>query len=361
MVRFSDIIRKTDKKGSGGEAPEGPVEEAEREDVMMSDSQIARVLSDTQISRVRGEKAAFDPSYREDWSPEVVGYYESFVQRALEVRERVRADQGISPSPVLSDLHHILNNNLAEQLYEYAMFVRGDSDEIVVHGVEVTFTSLVVGGGMDYDIKMLLKLGLAAFLENVGMYKIPESILNKRGKLDNEEMAVIREHPKSSYEILAEMGERYKWLAEVALQVHERSDGSGYPYGLAGEKIYELAAIIGLVDVYLAMTRSRPYRDKMVQTDAIKFIVEEAKGLFPSKIRKVFLNQISLFPVNTYVRLNNKSIGRVLSTDRDQPLRPTIELLYDSGGNKMASREIIRLAENPLIYIVGSIHEREVS
>jgi HD-GYP domain-containing protein (c-di-GMP phosphodiesterase class II) len=327
----------------------------------MSESEIAKVLSDTQILKVRGEKAAVVPSYMEEWSSDVVSYYEKLIERGRDVRERVFNDQGISPSPILSDLHYVLDNDLVDKLYEYAMFARGDQEELVLHGVEVTFTSLIIGKGMDYDVKMLLKLGLAAFLENVGMYRIPESIVKKRGSLNREEMRIIKGHPKSSYEILSQMGDRYLWLAEVAVQVHERSDGSGYPGGLTGEKIYELASIIGLVDMYVAMIRGRAHRERFIQTDAIKFIIEEGKGLFPSKIRKVFLNEISLFPVNTCVRLNNKSIGRVLSTDRNQPLRPTVELIYDSGGDKMGKREIIQLSENPLLYITGSIGEEELT
>jgi len=207
---------------------------------------------------------------------------------------------------------------------------------------------------------MLLKLGLAGLLENVGMYKIPETVLQKKERLDDEEMATIREHPKKSYDILAEMGEKYRWLAEVAVQAHERADGSGYPYGLKKEQIYELSSIIGLSDVYVAMITDRPYRGRFVQTDAIKYIIEEGCEQFPTGIRRVFLNQLSLFPVNTYVRLNNKSIGRVLHTEKSQPLRPTIELVRDSAGHKMSKRELIQLSENPLLYITESLHERDI-
>ena len=75
----------------------------------------------------------------------------------------------------------------------------------------------------------------------------------------------------------------------------------------------------------------------------------------------MFLNQISLFPVSTYVRLNNKSVGRVLSTDTDRPLRPLIEILYDGQGKKMEERELVPLTENPLLYVMESIDEKELS
>ncbi len=357
MVRFSDIITEKDKKKSRKRPPDAT---GEQKDSVLSNSQIARVLSDTQILKVKGERTSLAPPLKEAWSAEVSVYYEKFLERAIEIQSRVRADQGISPSPILADLHHISDKGLEEELYEYSMLLPGDYDWILVHNVNVTFLSLLVGKGLGYDIKMLLKLGLAALLENVGMYKIAESILDKGGGLDEKEMSEVREHPKRSYEILSQMGEKYLWLAEVAAQVHERSDGSGYPYGLEGEEIYELSSIIGIVDVYLAMISDRPSREKYGQTDAIKYILQEAKGQFPTGIRKLFLNVISLFPVNTYVRLNNKSIGRVLSTDKRQPLRPVIELLYNSAGKRFERREIIQLSENPLLYITESLHEKDL-
>lgn len=357
MVRFSDIIKEEKRKKIIKESSETT---AEQEDSALSNSQIARVLSDSQISMIRGEKALFAPPFKKEWSGEVISYYEKFVDRATDIRARVRNDQEISPSPILSDLHDVHDKDLVEKLHEYSVLVPSDYDWILVHNVHVMFLSLLVGQDVGYDIKMLLKLGLAALLENVGMYKIPEGILEKKDTLDDKEMALIKEHPKSSYEILAQLGEKYQWLAEVAVQVHERTDGSGYPYGLKGGEIYDLSSTIGIVDMYLAMTSDRPYRDKIVQTDAIKYMLKEAKEKFPSKIRKVFMHQISFFPVNTYVMLNNKSIGRVLSTDKQQPLRPTIEVLYDSAGKKLEKPEVIKLSENPLLYITESVHEKNV-
>ena len=357
MVRFSDIIKDKDKKDLTKESPEST---GEKEDSALSNSQIARVLSDSQISMVRGEKALFGSPFKEEWSGEVISHYERFIDRAIDIRARVRNDQGISPSPILSDLHSIHDKDLVGKLYEYSMLVPSDSEWILVHNVHVMFLSMLVGQEMGYDMKMLLKLGLSALLENVGMYKIPESILEKKGSLDDKELAVVREHPKNSYEILAQLGEKYQWLAEVAVQVHERTDGSGYPYGLKGGEIYDLSSTIGIADVYLAMTSDRPYRDKIVQTDAAKYILKEAKEQFPSKIRKVFMSEISFFPVNTYVLLNNKSIGRVLKTDKQQPLRPTIEVFYDGTGKKLEKPEVIKLSENPLIYVTESIHEKDL-
>lgn len=354
MVRFSDIIKIKDKDKKIEK--ETPAEKNGGDSFRLSDSQQFKIFN-------KNDKLPIDTSPVEDKADsgrDITSNYKKFIERAIDVRQKVKADQGISPSPVLSDLHTIIHKRLIDGLYEYAVSAQPDYDDMLVHTIDVTFTSLKVGKGMGYDSKNLLCLGLSAFLENVGMYRIPDTILIRSGKLDKEEIRIIKSHPEISAEILGRIGQRYQWLADIALQIHERYDGSGYPKGLKGDEISELAAIIGLVDVYMAMIKKKPYREKFMQTDAIKSIIEASKGLFPPKIVKIFLSQISLFPVNSYVRLNNQSIGRVISTHGKQPLRPTIELLYDGLGNKVKDRQIINLSENQLLYIDRSVNEKEL-
>jgi HD-GYP domain-containing protein (c-di-GMP phosphodiesterase class II) len=350
MVRFSDIVKKNRRSHVTGESE---AEGSQKDAFRLSDSMALKTMTDR--APVAGTPAA------DRTGIETANYYEKFLERAAEVQERVKADLGISPSPILSDLHYIIDKDLIDKLYDHAMSAMEGREDILVHTVDVTFTALKVGKGMDYDVKMLLRLGLAAFLENVGMFKIPDSVLTSPRRLNDHEIMLIKRHPEISYDILSRMGERYMWLADTALQVHERSDGSGYPKGLKGAEIQELASVVGLVDSYIAMIKNRPYREKFIQTEAVKSIVEASKGLFPSKIVKIFLNYISLFPINSFIKLNNGFIGRVIATDKSQPLRPTIELLYDGSGNKLAKPQIIRLSENPLWHIDASINSIDMT
>ena len=289
---------------------------------------------------------------------EVKRYYKKLHQETNELKDRIINNQEIDPLPILSDLHHIISHNLIDDLYALAM---GDpyshGEGLTAHGIDVTCASLKVGKGMGYNLRRLLRLGMAAFFENVATYKIPTNILEKEGKLEKEEWAVIRNHPRESFKILSRLGDRYKWLAEVALQTHERWDGSGYPIGLRGEDISELALIIGVVDTYTALIKERPYRVKSIRCEAVKEIINIKKnGLFPSKVVKAFLNQITPFPVNSLVKLNNNSIVRVVETDYRQPLKPTVQLCYDGLGRMVEKKEIIRLTDNHL-YIVEAIDE----
>jgi len=349
MVRFSDIKEIRDKTTVKDTVPR---RDSEPDQLWMSDAQFPKLGKEEDL-------VPEEAGVRRD-SSDVAVLYEKLTRSAKDIQEKVTSDQGIVPSPILADLHAVIDHDLVQPLFEHAMSKAGDWKDVSIHSVEVTLASLMVGKGLGYDKKKLLEVGLAAFLENVGMYWIPEGILRKSARLESEEIDRIREHPETSAKILSRLGDRYEWLAEVALQVHERADGSGYPKGLKGSEISEVAYIIGLVDTYVAMIRKRAYRERILQPDAIRFILKEAKVQFPTKILKAFLNSISLFPFNTHVKLNNKSIGRVISTDRNHPLRPTVEVLYDGLGNKPERREIVRLSDNPLLYIVETINERDL-
>ncbi len=351
MVRFSDIVRIRDKASED----KGPSESRSDDQIWFSEFDILKMPRKTSSDGTETVTGR-DPS-----EPAVVFYYKRLKEQARDIREQVKGDRTLGLSVVLEDLRHIIENQLVDDMYDYAMCAPESPEERYSHPLDVTFVALRMAQGMGYENGHLSDLGLAAFLENVGMYRVPEAILDKTGPLDEEEMAVIKGHPEMSRRILIKLGDDYRWLADVALEIHERSDGSGYPKGLKGNEISEMASIIGLADTYVAMIKRRPYRDKFLQTDAIKTIIKEEKGLFPTEVLKVFLDRISLFPVNTLVRLNNKSIGRVISTDHNQPLRPIVELICDGHGHILKDRQVIRLCDNPLLHISESIDERALT
>jgi len=347
MVRFSEILRKKEKK----ETQFQPTQNHARKEKVS-------------VSSIRPADGAINPSGVDPQSTvrqneKIKTYYEQLLVKAREVRDRVKAKQGITASPILTILHHITKEDLIDPLYEYTVLYNKESN-LPSHSVCVTVACMKLAKGMGYDTKEILRLGLAAFLENVGMYLIPDTILKQEEKLDPRSLAVIRKHPNLSAQVISQMGEAFHWLARLALQVHERSDGSGYPKGLSGDEISEFASIIGLVDIYMAMIRNRPYRKKYMETDAVKSVIGIGKGKFPNKIVKEFLSEISLFPVNSYVRLNNKAIGRVVSTDKLHPLKPAIELLYDGVGQRLTKGKIVHLSSSPLLRIVDTVGEEEL-
>jgi HD-GYP domain-containing protein (c-di-GMP phosphodiesterase class II) len=284
-------------------------------------------------------------------------YSTKLLALANQIQSSVENDEMIDISSVIQHLRHIIETDLIEPLYYCLVFGGNKESTLPEHAIEVTILALLVGLGMGYDKKMLLPLATVAFLHDVGMYKIPAAILRKKGRLSEIEFEYVMRHTEISAGILSKLGDKFGWLANISLQIHERVDGTGYPRGLKEDKIHEFAFIIGLVDMYSAMRRDRPYRKRVEKMRAIKGIISSSKGKFPAKVVKVFLKQISFFPVGSNVKLNDRSAGRVIRTNPQFPLKPTVEILYDHGGDRLKKPKIVDLSQQPLLYITESIDE----
>lgn len=111
-------------------------------------------------------------------------------------------------------------------------------------------------------------MALAALMHDIGKIDIPATILDKPGPLTEQEWSVIRCHPQIGYQMLIEAGGIYAHIAPLVLAHHERWDGKGYPYGLAGEAIPLGARVLAVVDAFDAMTEHRPYRPTITIDEA---------------------------------------------------------------------------------------------
>ena len=201
---------------------------------------------------------------------------------------------------------------------------------------------------------------MAGLLHDVGMAVVPDKILYKPGRLNNEEMKIFRQRPNFSSKILRTLGSEYAYLAECAAQVYERIDGSGYPRGLKADEMHEYAQIIGLLDMYESLIHSRPQRSRRTPFAAVKEIINTSKKHFKKEYLKALLSVFTAFPIHSYVRLNSDAIGKVIETYPDQPLRPKIKIIYDSQKRKVLTEKIVALPEDPLLHIIDSITENEI-
>jgi len=144
------------------------------------------------------------------------------------------------------------------------------------HSTRVAKYAVMLAGRMGYGREQLEKIQYAAMLHDIGKIGIPKYIINKPSKLTDEEYEVIKTHPAIGENILNEITE----LPDIAVGAgwhHERYDGTGYPDGLIGEQIPELARIIGVADAYDAMTSKRSYRDVLAQ-EVVLSEFEKGKG-----------------------------------------------------------------------------------
>lgn len=223
--------------------------------------------------------------------------------------------------------------------------------------LNVAIYALELGDVLGYPLTKLTELALAGMVYDIGKTWLPEAILSAPGPLSERDRALIQAHPLHSYEILHHFGPNWEWLAEVALQHHEREDGTGYPKGLKGDQIHEYAKIIGICDIYEAMAHDRPDRTALTPFDTVRGILQAERGHFSKAILRTFINGMSSYPVGSWVRLSTKEIGRVIATSTRNPLRPILEVWFDASGAKLPQLRLLDLNKEILVHIIGPAPE----
>jgi HD-GYP domain-containing protein (c-di-GMP phosphodiesterase class II) len=135
----------------------------------------------------------------------------------------------------------------------------------------------------------LREAGAGFFLHDLGKITTPQSIINKPGRLTPEEMEVMRKHPEESYNILRDTDQLSDECSVIALQHHEREDGTGYPFGLKGDQIHDYARICSIADVFDALTSKRSYREPSTAFEAMGIMRDEMLGHFHKEMLRDFI------------------------------------------------------------------------
>ncbi|MBI9082872.1 MAG: HD domain-containing protein [Desulfobacterales bacterium] len=247
-----------------------------------------------------------------------------------------------------------------DELFLKAIHSDDSHNFVVNHSVNLAIYAMKMAVKLGFSKTRQVEIGMLGLFHDVGMALISDDIVYKKERLSDSEFEQLKDRPNLGYEILKQFEDDYPFLAEGALQVYEKIDGSGYPKGLMGEEINEYAQIVGLVDVYEALIHTRPQRQRLPHFFAVKEIIRTGKGKFKQVYLKALLNTFSIFPLLSYVRLNSKAIGQVINTYSDQPMRPKIRVIYDSQKQRILTDRVINLPENPLLYITDSISEEEL-
>ncbi len=254
-----------------------------------------------------------------------------------------------------------MQSNLPQELLIKAQYGDETSSFLINKAVNVTVFAIFMGDTLGLPKEPLAELGLAALLHDIGKIRVPEHILFKEATLTEEELAVLRKYPNDSFEILNALGDKYHYLAECALHVNERLDGSGFPQGLQGDEINPYARIIGILELYEAMTHNRPQRQKLTHFEAVKEIIKTKKRAFQRELLKAFLNTFAIFPLHCIVKLNSGAIGRVIQTYKEQPLRPKVEIIVDAQKRRVEVPRTLDLREQQVLYVVDALTEENLN
>lgn len=203
-------------------------------------------------------------------------------------------------------------------------------DYVFSHSVNVTIYSLALANELKMNNKKIKSLGLGAMLHDVGKVFIPEEVLNKTGRLTEEEFAIIQEHPEMGFEFLRQSSSVPLLVAHCAFQHHERLDGSGYPRGLKGNQIHQFGKILGVADVFDAVTSNRIYRDAMLPQEGLEILYAGSGTLFDQEMVRTFRETIAIYPNGVTVQLSDKRTAVVVKQNRPLQERPIVRILKEN-------------------------------
>jgi len=221
------------------------------------------------------------------------------------------------------------------------------------HSVNVCILALALGNRIGLEKTDLVDLGLSAFFHDIGKLEIPLKILNKPGRLDQDERKMIENHPHFGVHRLITLRTKsyipVKAL-NVAMEHHAHENKTGYPIYTKKKTIHLFSKIVKIVDVFDALTTKRPYRPRdFTQQEALNLMVETMSSEFDPVLFKIFRNMIGTFPVGTLVLLDTGEIGIVFETNQEHAIhfRPRVKLISTSAGNKIDGEEVDLTEKDP--------------
>jgi putative nucleotidyltransferase with HDIG domain len=194
----------------------------------------------------------------------------------------------LSNANLINELHQL---NLGT-LTALARAIDAKSPWTAGHSERVTKLALKIAQVLGFAPKELDLLHRGALLHDTGKVGIPGEILDKPGKLTDEEMGLMKKHSQIGARILEPIT-TYSDTIPMVLQHHERYDGKGYPHGISGEAINLNARVLALADVFDAITSERPYRSGMDLKSAVNFIKGNAGSHFDPKVVQAFLQVVA--------------------------------------------------------------------
>lgn len=251
---------------------------------------------------------------------------------------------------------HLLRDNA---LVLRSLEPHGEYD-LASHSTNVAIIAGKVGLGMALGIEDVVRVILAGIVHDIGMARLPDDLVRKPGRLTPDERERLREHPVLGAQLLADVETRYAWLQPVVLQEHERMHGQGYPAGLVGSGIDPLAQIVGLADVFEALSHPRAYRSPYTALEALEQVSEMKGEYFEAGIVAALINEISAFPLDSYVQLSTGAIAQVVGTNPDNILRPEVLVRWDADWSIVDPPRRLDLAESPEITVARSLLEAEL-
>ncbi len=271
---------------------------------------------------------------------EIKNTFKSAVNSILDVNELEKLTN------IILDLtENILKKD--EFMINTIMNLKSYDEYTYIHSLNVAALSLFIGDAINLSRDRLYDLWLTGILHDVGKMFVSKKILNKCSGLTKDEFDIMRKHPVLGYDYLRITCNLSDNIYNGILEHHEKFDGKGYPQNKSSNDINLYGRIICIADVYDALISDRPYRKKLLPSEAIEYIMGSSGSQFDPRLVQTFIKKIAPYPIGTCVILSDESIGIIIKNNSDFILRPMVKVIKKSG--KYISDYIIDLCDKEYI------------
>lgn len=225
--------------------------------------------------------------------------------------------------------------------------IREKDDYLLEHSTSVSILISIFARYLGIDIEITKELSVGAFLHDIGKIMIPSHILDKPGKLTDDEFVIMKTHIDHSIKLISAMPAISELSLSVAALHHEKIDGSGYPSGLLEKDISKYGKMITICDIYDALTAHRVYKEGMAQVKAFSILLNMAKrNLLDIHLVNSFIKCMGVYPVGSLVQLNSKQLAVVEESNPNDPTRPRVKTFYSVSQMHFVGSKEINLANN---------------
>lgn len=211
------------------------------------------------------------------------------------------------------------------QYFDMLHNLRSSDDSVYGHSLNVAMISRILGKWLKWSPSDLDSLVIAGLLHDIGKITIPPEILNKEGKLTDEEFEQIRWHPRAGYELVRDLKIDSR-IKKAVLQHHERCDGSGYPMKADEIMLDDFAMVIAIADVYDAMTAARKYRAPLCPFQVIREFEHDGYHKYKTEYLLTFLRHIATTYQNNRVILSDGQAAKIILLNQNSLSTPLVQL-----------------------------------
>ncbi|EGQ8009917.1 HD-GYP domain-containing protein [Vibrio parahaemolyticus] len=230
---------------------------------------------------------------------------------------------------------------------------KNEFEDIYFHSLNVAVIAMMIGRAKGYSAKQLKELSFAALFHDMGKIKIPTAILRKQVPLTEPETNYLKLHTKYGLDLANQIEGFPEPAKTVIAQHHELRDGSGYPEGLKGDEIDELAQIVIVANAFDNLCHTPIASEQKIPYTALSHLYKNCKHLYKEENLNILIKFMGVFPPGTVVKLSNNMVGLVISVNASNLLFPNV-LVYDPSVPRTQA-PIIELASKDL-RIVNAIH-----